>query len=225
MKISLIIPVYNESRTIEQCLANLEPFSEKLEILFADGGSTDDTVEKIGGHYPVLRCPKGRALQMNAAAKEASGDILWFSHCDSILPSDGDVQIAGAAERGARFGCFHICFDDDSFLMRCNALNSNLRVRLRHIAFGDQGIFVAREVFDALGGFPELPIMEDYEFSRMMKLQGVPLTLLPGKIVTSGRRYRTNGSLRTMLRMFDLRCRYRAGTDICDIARCYSDIR
>lgn len=222
MRITLIIPVYNEAGTIDQCLANLEALEGEAELLFADGGSTDGTLEKLAG-YHVLRCPKGRARQMNQAARQAEGDVLWFSHCDSLLPRDGLRQIREAADRGARFGCFHIGFDRPGLLMGCNAALSNLRVRLWRIAFGDQGMFMTRELFHEAGGFPELPLMEDYEFSRRMRRAGVPLRLLPGRIITSGRRYRR--PLAAMWQMFHLRCLYRAGVDIEEIARRYRDVR
>lgn len=224
MSISLILPVYNEIAVIDRCLANLEELEGEAEVLFADGGSTDGTLERLAGR-PVLRCSKGRARQMNEAARQAGGDVLWFTHCDSLLPRDGLEQIARAVESGARFGCFHIGFDCQGPLMGCNTALSNLRPRLWRIAFGDQGIFMTRELFLQAGGFPELPIMEDYELSRRMRREGVPLCVLPGRIITSGRRYRTGRPLLTMWRMFYLRCLYRAGADIGEIARRYRDVR
>lgn len=225
MKITLIIPIYNESATIGRCMENLAQLQGEPEILFADGGCTDDTLRQIGDRYRVISCPKGRARQMNAAAKEASGEILWFSHCDSILPPDGPAQILAAAEKGARFGCFHIGFDHGGLAMKWNTFQSNRRATHRHIAFGDQGIFMTKELFWQQGGFPELPIMEDYELSLSMKRQRIPLTVLPGRIVTSGRRYRTGNPWRPMLQMVWLRFCYRRGTDINEIARRYRDIR
>ena len=156
MKISLIIPVYNEAGTIGQCLANLEALEGEAEILFADGGSTDGTLERLNGRA-VVRCPKGRARQMNAAARQSGGDVLWFSHCDSVLPRDGLKQIEEAAERGAQFGCFLIGFDYQGPFMGCNTALSNLRSKLWHIAFGDQGMFMTRELFLQAGGFPSSP--------------------------------------------------------------------
>lgn len=225
MKISLIIPIYNEIKTIDACLAGLSRLDGEWEILFADGGSTDGTLERIGTQYAVLRCPKGRAVQMNAAARQATGGVLWFVHCDSVLPEGAHAQIENAVGAGVVFGCFHIGFDYDGPLMGCNTRLSNRRAKVGKIAFGDQGIFVNRELFFQSGGFPELPIMEDYEFSRRMKKQRVPLTVLPGQIITSGRRYRRNFPLWTMWKMFYLRCLYRAGVDIEIIARRYRDIR
>lgn len=225
MKITLIIPIYNESLTIADCLENLRTVEGIDEIIFADGGSTDDTLQHIGDQYRVISCPKGRAKQMNAAARAASGDIVWFSHCDSKLPADAAKQIRSAAAAGAVFGCFHIGFDYDGPFMGCNTFFSNRRAKKSHIAFGDQGIFIRRELFLQQGGFEDLPIMEDYAFSRKMKKQRVPLTVLPGQIITSGRRYQKTFPLLVMLKMFYLRCLFRAGVDIHYIARCYRDVR
>ena len=224
MKIPLIIPIYNESRTIDAMLSQLDALPGDWEILFADGGSSDDTLEKIGGRYTVLSCPKGRANQMNFAAESAAADVLWFVHCDSVLPKDAHAQIRGAAERGAKWGCFHIGFDYDGPFMGCNTYFSNRRAK-KGIAFGDQGIWVRKDLFAKMGGFPALPIMEDYEFSRRMKAAKVPITQLPGTIITSGRRYQTGHPLKTMWQMFYLRCLYRSGVDIQEIARRYRDIR
>ena len=224
MKISLIIPVYNESRTIGTMLAQMEKLPGDWEILFADGGSTDDTLEKIGGLHTVLRCPKGRANQMNFAAEQASGDVLWFVHCDSVLPAEAHSQISAAVEKGKTWGCFHIGFDYNGPFMGCNTYFSNRRAK-KGIAFGDQGIWVKKEVFAEMDGFPDLPIMEDYEFSLRMKQAKHPICQLPGRIITSGRRYEKRFPLITMWQMFWLRCLYRRGVDIQEIARRYRDIR
>ena len=224
MKISLIIPIYNESRTIGGMLSQLDALPGDWEVLFADGGSSDDTLAQIGTRYPLLHAPKGRANQMNYAAGQASADVIWFVHCDSALPVDAHAQIENAVSSGAKWGCFHIGFDYDGPFMGCNTYLSNRRAR-KGIAFGDQGIWVKKEVFEAVGGFPDLPIMEDYEFSRRLKRRKVPLTVLPGRIITSGRRYRNRCSLWVMFRMFYLRCLYRAGVDINYIAKLYRDIR
>ena len=225
MKISLIIPIYNESKTISSCLNQLEKLPGDWEILFADGGCSDDTLEQIGEKYPVISCPKGRAKQMNTAAQQASGEYIWFVHCDSQLPMDAYEQLTSAIKNGAVFGCFHIGFDYDGPFMGCNTYLSNRRAKKKHIAFGDQGIWMKKELFLQQGGFPDLPIMEDYELSLRMKQQNIPLTVLPGQIITSGRRYQTRFPLWTMWQMFYLRCLYRRGVDINEIARRYKDIR
>ena len=224
MKISMILPVYNESKTIDKMLTQLNDLPGNWEILFADGGSRDDTTQKIGTRYRVLKSPKGRSNQMNHGAANASSEVLWFVHCDSILPKDAHAQISRAIEQGAQWGCFHIGFDYHGPFMGCNTYFSNRRAR-KGIAFGDQGIWVKKDVFDAMGGFPDLPIMEDYELSLRMQKQNIPICQLPGRIITSGRRYEKRFPLITMWQMFHLRCLYRKGMDIQEIARRYRDIR
>ena len=224
MKITVILPVYNEHKTIGPMLDQLDDLPGDWEILFADGGSSDDTLEQIGSRYTVLHAPKGRANQMNFAAGKATSDVLWFVHCDSLLPAEAHRQMEAAINKGAKWGCFHIGFDYDGPFMGCNTYLSNRRAR-KGIPFGDQGIWVRKEVFQAMGGFPELPIMEDYEFSRRMKAAKIPACQLPGRIITSGRRYEKRFPLITMWQMFYLRCLYRSGVDIGEIARRYKDIR
>ena len=224
MKITMILPVYNESKTIGTMLSQLDTLPGDWEILFADGGSLDDTVEKIGTRYRILNSPKGRANQMNHGAVNASSDVLWFVHCDSKLPADAHAQISAAVESGAKWGCFHIGFDYDGPFMGCNTYFSNCRAR-KGTAFGDQGIWVKKDVFDAMGGFPDLPIMEDYEFSLRMQRQNLPICQLPGRIITSGRRYEKRFPPLTMWQMYRLRCLYRKGVAIEEIARRYKDIR
>jgi len=224
MKITMILPIYNESKTIDKMLSQLDRLPGDWEILFADGGSSDDTIQKIGNRFRVLHSPKGRANQMNHGAANASSEVLWFVHCDSRIPMDAHDQISQAISHGEKWGCFHIGFDYSGPFMGCNTYLSNRRAK-KGIAFGDQGIWVKRDVFDAMGGFPELPIMEDYEFSRRMKTAKVPICQLPGTIITSGRRYEKRFPLITMWQMFYLRCLYRKGMDIQEIARRYQDIR
>jgi len=224
MKIALIIPTYNESKTVGTMLAQLDQLPGDWEILFADGGSSDDTLAQIGTRHRILHAPKGRSQQMNFAAQQAASDYLWFVHCDSRLPQDAHAQISAAADKGAKWGCFHIGFDYDGPFMGCNTYFSNRRAR-KGIAFGDQGIWVKRDLFEEMGGFPDLPIMEDYEFSRRMKAAKIPIRQLPGRIVTSGRRYEKRFPLITMWQMFYLRCLYRRGVYIQKIARRYQDIR
>lgn len=224
MKISMIIPVFNESKTIPSMLDQLDSLPGDWEVLFADGGSSDETPNQIASRYRLLNSPKGRANQMNHGAANASSEILWFVHCDSQLPRDAHEQISRAVEQGALWGCFHIGFDYNGPFMGFNTRLSNRRAR-NGIAFGDQGIWIKKDVFEAMGGFPELPIMEDYEFSLRMQTAGIPIRQLPGTITTSGRRYMGKFPPLTMWQMFHLRRLYRRGVDIQEIARRYKDIR
>lgn len=222
--LSLIIPVLNEAKRIDGFLEQLDGLTGNWEAVFADGGSSDGTYEKLAGRYSVIRCPRGRARQMNEAAAHSRGEVLLFLHCDSVLPRDLCAQVWDTVERGYAFGCFRIRFDSGRALLRCCALMSNLRVRWRRIAFGDQGIFLTREAFERAGGFPELPIMEDYQLS--LTLRGVlPLGQTRGYLVTSARRFEAGGALRTILKMQRLQHRFRKGAPIDEIARQYADIR
>ncbi len=224
MKVSVIIPVYNEEKTIEGLLQTLRPVKEKTEILFVDGGSTDRTLSLIPEEYRVLHGVKGRARQMNYGAQKSSGDVLFFLHCDSELPKDAIEQIE-AVMRKYRVGCFGIAFHSKNIWMKCCQIISNHRIKDRKIMFGDQGIFIRRNLFFDLGGFPELPIMEDYQFSLTLKELGVKIGIAKKRIYTSDRRFVKGGRLRIMWKMNRLRAMYRRGVDIEKIADLYRDVR
>lgn len=224
MHVSIVIPIINEAGMIQACMENLRALEGEFDVLFVDGGSTDGTLDIIGSSYPLISCAKGRAKQMNEGASHTSGDVLLFLHCDSLLPKDAIKQIRVVLEEGYSFGCFRIAFDTRSFWMKCCAFLSNMRVRWRRIAFGDQGIFMTRLLFESIGGFPELPIMEDYQLSLMLRGK-VPLGQARGPLLTSGRRFEDGGVLRTIWLMQCLQHRFRRGDDIHLISRLYQDIR
>lgn len=224
MKLSIIIPTYNEEKTIPALLRTLEPLKGKAEILFVDGGSSDGTLDMIPKDTLLLHAPKGRARQMNLGAERSSGDVLLFLHCDSELPPDAAEQIeAVMREHGA--GCFGIAFHSRSISMKCCQFLSNIRVRIRKIMFGDQGVFIRRELFFEIGGFPPLPIMEDYRLSLTLKERGERIALAKKRIYTSDRRFAEGGPLRVMWKMQRLQAMYRKGADIDTIAAMYRDIR
>ena len=220
-KISIIIPCYKEGDTLSTMEEQLRPYKKKAEILFADGGENH-----FSGEYKVVPCPKGRAKQMNTAAKEASGDILFFLHCDSILPK-GFLEEIREALRKTPVACFGIRFKPFSPLMTICSFISNHRVYDRKVMFGDQGIFLGRELFFQMGGFPDIPLMEDYQFSLNLKSRGIPMGLCKKRLITSERRF--SGSffhkLLIMWKMNRLRARYRKGEDIDVLAKEYKDIR
>ncbi|NLK42806.1 MAG: glycosyltransferase family 2 protein [Tissierellia bacterium] len=221
-KISVIIPVYNEAPVINQLMDNLDQFKDNCEIIFVDGGSKDNTKSIIEKRYRVAVSPKkGRANQMNYGASLSKGDILFFLHADSYLPNNALEEIHEIINRGYRVGCFKIKFESKSILMKICGFMSNLRVRLRNIAFGDQGIFILRDYFYELGGFPEIPLMEDYQLSMDIKADGEKIAIARAKIKTSERRFVKNGRLRTMARMQRLQYMYRKGGDIEKIANLY----
>ena len=220
-KISIIIPCYKEGDTLSKMEEQLRPYKKQAEILFADGGENH-----FSGEYKVVPCPKGRAKQMNTAAKAASGDILFFLHCDSILPKDFLEEIREAL-RKTPVACFGIRFSPSTPLMTICSFISNHRVYDRKVMFGDQGIFLGRELFFQMGGFPDLPLMEDYQFSLNLKSRGIPMGLCKKRLITSERRF--SGSffhkLSIMWKMNRLRARYRKGEEINALAKEYKDIR
>lgn len=230
--ISIIIPVYNEALIIDTLMDNLEQFQDKAEIIFVDGGSRDDTVRMIEKRYNLVQSPqKGRANQMNYGALLSKGDILLFLHADSILPNNALDEIHKIICQGHKVGCFKIKFHSNSFLMKICGFMSNMRVRLRNIAFGDQGIFITKKYFYELGCFAKIPLMEDYKLSIDIKCDGQKIALASSKITTSERRflkgenYRTITRLKTMAKMQKLQYMYRNGRDVETIANIYKSER
>ena len=137
-----------------------------------------------------------------------------FLHSDSLLPKYALSQIQNTVNKGHRVGCFKIKFDSSSILMKICGMMSNLRVKYRNIAFGDQGIFITKDYFYEIGGFRELPIMEDYQFSIDIKKSGERIVLINSKIITSERRFVKSGRLKTMAKMQKLQYMYRKNQDI-----------
>lgn len=214
-KISIIIPIYNEYLIVEKLIDNLEQFKDQCEIIFVDGGSSDGTQEIIEKRHKIVCSPKkGRSSQMNYGANIAGGSIFLFLHADSFLPKCALSQIQSIMSKGYKVGCFKIKFDSKSILMKICGVMSNLRVRLRNIAFGDQGIFISRDYFYDLGGFRELPIMEDYQLSIDIKKSGEKIALVKSKIITSERRFIKSGRLEVMVKMQRLQHMYRKDKDI-----------
>jgi rSAM/selenodomain-associated transferase 2 len=211
MKISIIIPVLNESLCIAQTLSNLQPWrAEGHEVIVVDGGSEDRTAELSRPLADqVLFSPPGRGLQMNAGAKVARGNLLLFLHADTFLPKEGTRVIFERMEEGRRvWGRFDVKLSGKHLLLRVIELLMNCRSRVTHIATGDQAIFVKREIFEAIGGFPEMDLMEDIALSkRLIKGYFLPCCLWQ-RVLTSSRRWEKEGILRTILLMWFLRGAY-----------------
>ncbi|KMT22480.1 TIGR04283 family arsenosugar biosynthesis glycosyltransferase [Clostridium cylindrosporum] len=224
MKFSIIVPTLNEEENIQLLLENIKSLKGDYEVIFSDGGSKDKTLSIIGDKHKIVNSKKGRANQMNTAAKVSVGEVLLFLHCDSILQKDALLKIEEKINKGYSVGCFNIAFDSSSIWMKICGILSNLRVRLRQIAFGDQGIFMKREVFYEVGGIPSLPIMEDYELSLRLR-KSYRICQVDSRIKTSSRRFIKGGIFSTMWKMQRLQSMYRRGVNIEEINRMYKDVR
>ena len=207
------MPVLNEAAGVAAALQALAPLVARgAQLLLADGGSADDTVARVQAcTVRVISTQRGRALQMNAGARLATGGVLLFLHADTRLPANADVMIAKALAPSVQvWGRFDVRIDGRPRLLRIVALLMNLRSRWSGIATGDQAIFMTRAAFDAVGGFPVQPLMEDIEMSkRLLRLS--PPACLRAHVLTSGRRWESGGVWRTILLMWRLRFAYWRG--------------
>ncbi len=226
MKLSIIMPVLDEAAGIEAALVALAPLrADGVEIVVVDGGSRDGTA---GLARPladtVIAAPAGRASQMNAGATIATGDVLLFLHADTRLPGGADRLLRDglAGNRNAVWGRFDVRIDGGGMLLPLLlvALMMNLRSRLTGICTGDQAMFVTREAFARVGGFPPIPLMEDIALSARLKRLSRPLALR-ARVTTSARRWQQRGTLRTVFLMWRLRLAYFFGADPAKLARAY----
>jgi rSAM/selenodomain-associated transferase 2 len=221
--LSIIVPVLNEEAGIAAALEPLADYRRSgHEVIVVDGGSTDRTADLAQPLADaVLTAPRGRAVQMNAGAAQAGGDILLFLHADTRLPaSSGCLVIEGLRRSGRLWGRFDVTIAGRSPLLRVVATMMNLRSRLTGIATGDQMIFVTRDAFAACGGYPDIPLMEDIALSRRLKRLGPPLCLT-ARVTTSGRRWEQRGVIRTILLMWRLRLAYFLGAEPTALAQRY----
>jgi len=212
VRLSVIVPTLNEAANIGDTLLPLQALrSRGHEVIVVDGGSEDDTLQlAVGLADRCLSAPTGRARQMNAGAAAASGDMLWFLHADTRIAPAADRFILAACAGPLCWGRFDVRLSGRQFLLRAVERLMNLRSRLTGIATGDQGIFVSRALFERVGGFPELPLMEDIEFSKRLRRIHRPLCLRQ-QVLTSSRRWERRGILRTIALMWYLRLAYFLG--------------
>ena len=220
---SIIVPVLDEAPGIAAALEALAPMRRAgASVIVVDGGSRDATRALAAPLADrVIEAPRGRASQMNAGARECGGDVLVFLHADSVLPPNALDAIGAGLKRTARdWGRFDVAIAGADPLLALVALLMNARSRLTGVATGDQAIFVRREAFDAIGGFPEIPLMEDVAISKKLLGRTRPLAL-EDRVVTSGRRWERHGTLRTIFLMWRLRMAYALGADPRRLARRY----
>jgi rSAM/selenodomain-associated transferase 2 len=221
MKLSIILPALNEASGIVATLSALQPLrAAGNELIVVDGGSVDATalLASVDADQ-VINSACGRAKQMNAGAAAVSGDALLFLHADTRLP-DGAAELIEAALQQRLWGRFDVQIEGRPALLRVVAGMMNRRSRLTGIATGDQAMFMTRAAFDAAGGFPDQPLMEDIELSKRLKRLGPPACLRQ-QVVTSGRRWEQHGVWRTILLMWRLRFDYWRGVPATLLARRY----
>jgi len=222
-RLTVIVPVLNEAESIAARLAALRPLRERgCELIVADGGSADGTPELAFPHADrLITAPKGRAKQMNAGAALADGDLLLFLHADTELPPHADrLIIEGLEATGRQWGRFDVAITGQHRLLPVIAGFMNRRSRLTGVATGDQGMFMRKAAFEACGGFPEIPLMEDIALSDRLRRRGPPLCLKE-RALTSGRRWERNGVIPTILLMWRLRLAFFLGADPRRLARTY----
>ncbi|MGB3208333.1 MAG: TIGR04283 family arsenosugar biosynthesis glycosyltransferase [Crinalium sp.] len=197
-KISIIIPVLNEANTIAQTLAYLKNASN-VEIIVVDGGSKDETIALAKSFgVQVISSGIGRATQMNVGATVATGAILLFLHADTRIPPNFDILIRQALAGNFIAGAFELKIDANLRGIRLIENMVNLRSHLFSLPYGDQAIFIWSKVFHEIGGFPDLPIMEDFVFIRQLKKLG-KIEIIPQPAITSGRRWQKLGVIKTTL--------------------------
>jgi len=223
MRLSIVIPTLNEASDIEATLKVLQPLRRRgVEVVVVDGDSHDGTPDVARPLADrVIVAPRGRARQMNAGAASASGDVLLFLHADTLLPDYADTEILAALNGSDRvWGRFDVRIVGQPRLLPLVAALMNIRSRLTGIATGDQAMFVRRDHFLAVGGFPDQPLMEDIVLSARLKRAGRPVCLR-SRVVTSGRRWERHSFWKTVLLMWWLRLQFYFGQSAERLAKRY----
>lgn len=215
----IVVPVLNEAPGLAARLAALDPFRRRgAHLVVVDGGSEDESLEIARAHADLaFVAPRGRAAQMNAGAAACPADTLLFVHADTRLPADADALVARALGGRFAWGRFDVRIDSRRAALRLVERMMNLRSRLTGIATGDQCMFVRHDLFRAVGGFPDIPLMEDIALSQRL-LQHGPPSCLRDQAITSARRWERDGVWRTVLLMWRLRVAYFLGADPAQLA-------
>lgn len=219
MKISVIIPTLNEAEGIGASLDSIIKQQGEFEIIVVDGGSVDGTPDVCRSHARVISGERGRAVQMNTGARSACGEVLLFLHADSLLSGNALAKLRSVlVDPRIIGGTFTLRFDSQQFLLRLIAFFTRFRFRFFH--YGDQGIFVRRTIFEEVGGFREIPIMEDIDFLQRLRRVG-RMTLIKQPVTTSARRFLHTGIIRQQILNIVLVILYFLGVNPEGLSKCY----
>ena len=222
MKTSIIVPVLNEAAGMPGLIDHLAALARQgAEVLIVDSDSSDGSAMLAGrSGLRVIRSERGRARQMNAGAANASGDVLLFLHADTRLPQDALQRVEACLQDGRCWGRFDVRISGRPAMLQVVACLMNWRSRVTGIATGDQAIFMTQRAYDAIGGFPDQPLMEDIEVSKRLRNLSQP-ACIASRVTTSGRRWETHGVWRTIFLMWRLRWEYWRGRPASELARAY----
>jgi rSAM/selenodomain-associated transferase 2 len=221
LSISIIIPTLNEENSIQQLLNYLIKLDTEVQIIVSDGGSRDRTVQKAEGLVTVTQSSKGRGIQMNTGAQLARGEVLWFIHADCVPhPKSVHAIQKSLKDQDVVGGGFEYMLDHPARRFRVAEYFSNLKNRRMGLLFGDMGIFVRRKIFESMGGYNEIPLMEDMDLSRRLKKMGT-IVVLPHKMKTSARRWIEEGYLQSSARSWILQTGWSLGVSPDHLAKWY----
>lgn len=225
MKISVIIPVLHEGDLINEILGSLKSAASGVqhEVIVVDGDAGGSTIGQIADTAIIkLTAPKGRALQMNAGAKRATGDVLLFLHADTYLPQNAFPKIIEALS-GSRFigGAFDLGISNPRWIFRLTGWCTSWKHRLTRVPYGDQAIFLRSNYFKDVGGYADIPLMEDVELMKRIKRRNDRIIFLPDAVVTSSRKWEKDGVLYTIFRNWVLQALYMFGVPADKLVKYY----
>lgn len=223
--ISVVVPVYNEEEKLRARSKVFTELSCRAELIFVDRESTDKSADIAARYGRVIKSARGRAQQMNAGAREARNDILLFLHADNTVTPEAIESIENEVrQNGAVGGCLTQRIENRRPVFRLIEWQGNNRARRTKIFYGDQGIFVRKDVFERIGGFPDVPIFEDVLFTRDLRGEG-KTTVLSDNIIVSARRWEKQGVIRTSVMFNKFLFMFKMGYPLEEIKKLYEDVR